>query len=687
MNQVEILAPAGNKDAFLAALGAGADAIYVGLGSFNARRGAQNFTLKSLKQCTKRAHLMGAKVYVTVNILVLPHEMEEALELVADVWNAGVDAVIVQDLGLLREIVARLPEVRIHASTQINVHDGQSVRALADLGVKRITLARELSIDEIATLVAIGRESDVEIEVFAHGALCVSHSGQCLFSSLVGRRSANRGMCAQPCRLEYELIDRKGEVLSAELTHLLSPRDLCAIEHLEKLVEIGVASLKIEGRMKSPGYVATVVSNYRQAFDEITGAVDRRVEASRTYVSHQPESDEIQSAKPWRPLNFAPTLPAPDTSCNPDENSQTVATNPPDDGGEESRPALAVPELAASYNRGFTEAYLIGERGNEMMSYRVGAGKERSHEIAEFAQQAIDRALALDISEIVVSKRVEFTPSPLRKRKVKFGQQHIDVVCVVATVGAARAALNADANEAHISAHELLEVEAMPGVAPVLPRVCHDHELEELIGVAYRFGGAVCSTLGQLRLCQERGIPAQAHWALNATNPQACEVLAELGATRIWLSAELSQNQISAITRRTSVPLGIAVAGLTEIMITEHCVLMAQGECRQKCLTCNRRTNHTALRDRKGYCFPVRTDPSGRSHIYNSVPLDLTEALPEILSSGVSAVRLDLETARTEFVPQEVARIRHALIDVYAGREVPVGRESTTRGHFYRGVV
>jgi len=633
MKLPEILAPAGNKEAFFAALGAGADAIYVGLGSFNARRGAQNFTLKSLKQCTKRAHLMGAKVYVTVNIVILPHEMEEALALVVDVWNAGVDAVIVQDIGLLRELASRLPEIRVHASTQINAHDSQTIRALADMGVKRVTLARELSIDEITTLVAVGNEIDVEIEVFAHGALCVSYSGQCLFSSLVGRRSANRGLCAQPCRLDYELIDRKGEVLSDVGAHLLSPRDLCSIEQIDRLIKAGVASLKIEGRMKSPGYVATVVANYKQALQEAS------------------DCDEEQDA------SFTTFF----------------------DSG--------IPSLEAAYNRGLTEAYLVGERGNAMMNYQDGAGKERNHQISEFAHEAIEKVRSLDILDIVVNKRTEFEPDSLRKRKVKFGQQHIDVIAVVATVGAARAALNADANEAHIDAHELLDVEPIRGVVPVLSRVCHDRELEELIGVAYRFGGAVCSTLGQFRVCQERGIPAQAHWSLNVTNPYACEALAGLGATRIWLSPELSESQIFAITRRTSVPLGIGVAGLAEIMITEHCVLMAQGECSQRCATCNRRAQHRALRDRKEYCFPIRTDPSGRTRVYNSVPLDLTEALPEILASGVNAIRLDLETARTEFVPQEVARIRHALIDVYAGREVPNGRDNTTRGHFYRGVV
>jgi collagenase-like PrtC family protease len=621
MSDIEILAPAGSKDAFLAALGAGADAVYAGLGTLNARRGASNFTLKSLKQCTKRAHLLGSKVYATVNVAILPAEMEEALALVADAWNAGVDAIIAADIGLIAQIVARMPEVRIHASTQINAHDAATVRALADLGVSRVTLARELSLAEISTLVAVGHEAGIEVEVFAHGALCVSYSGQCLFSSLVGRRSANRGSCAQPCRLPYELIDRKGEALAEGCAHILSPRDLCTIELLDELVATGVDSLKIEGRMKSPGYVATVVADYRAALDR------------------------------------APALSAP-----------------------------SIPPLDAVYNRGYTAAYLGGERGNEMMSYRKGAGKERSAQLAEFAEACIARAASLDIADIEVHKRIEFEPEPLRKRKVRFGQQSIEVVAVVATVGAARAALNADANEAHLDARELVDEEAIAGMIPILPRVCHDDEFEELLGVAYRFGGAVCSTLGQLRVCAERGIPAQTHWSLNVTNAQTCDELARMGAERVWLSPELSESQINAIARRTAIPLGMGIAGMTEMMVTEHCVLMAQGSCAQDCEDCPRRRGPTALRDRKGYSFPVRTDRSGRSHLYNAVPLDLTGALPEILASGASAVRVDLETALTDFVPVEVARIRHALIDVYAGRDIPSPRENTTRGHFFRGV-
>lgn len=263
----------------------------------------------------------------------------------------------------------------------------------------------------------------------------------------------------------------------------------------------------------------------------------------------------------------------------------------------------------------------------------------------------------------------------------------IDIVASVSTLPAAHAALNGTASEAHLAAHELLEAEPERDIVPVLPRICRDSEIEQYLGVAYRFGSAVASTLGQVTTCVQRDIPVQTHWSLNVTNAATVEMLGSMGATRIWLSPELSGRQITDIAHGTKFPVGTAVAGLQEVMVTEHCILMAQGECNQKCEDCLRRKDHFALRDKKGYCFPVKTDATGRSHVFNSVPLDLTEALEEIAFSGVRAVRLDLETALHSFIGKEIARCRNDLIDVYAGREGAKARENTTRGHFYRGVV
>ena len=265
---IELLAPAGNAAALRAAVRGGADAVYLGLDSFNARRGADNFTLETLADACAYAHLRGVRVYVTFNTAVLPSEVARALETVRQAYRAGADAFIVQDIGIASEISRALPEARLHISTQMNTHNAAGIEAAAKLGAQRVTLARELSVLEIAHLAEVADGYGMEVESFAHGALCVCYSGQCFMSSLIGGRSANRGLCAQACRLPYTLHNvalRKN--LPAPGEHLLSPQDLCAIDLLPELVEAGVTSFKIEGRMKSPEYVFAVTQTYRAVLD------------------------------------------------------------------------------------------------------------------------------------------------------------------------------------------------------------------------------------------------------------------------------------------------------------------------------------------------------------------------------------------------------------------------------------
>ncbi|MBR0403841.1 MAG: U32 family peptidase [Eggerthellaceae bacterium] len=288
-----------------AAVCAGADAVYLGLDEFNARRNAGNFTLESFAQACEYAHLRGVRLYVTLNVEILPSELDRALELARQAYEAGADAFIVQDIGLASELHRMYPQIPWHASTQMNIHSAAGVEAAAQLGASRVTLARELAVEEIAELCEVAAGFGMDIEVFAHGALCVCYSGQCLMSSMIGGRSANRGLCAQACRLPYELKnERSDNALPAEGEHLLSPRDLCTIDMLDELSRAGVGSLKIEGRMKSADYVHEVVSVYREVLD-----------------------------------------------------ADGVANE-----GHRAR-------LAEAFSRGFTTGYLEGMRGNEIMSY------------------------------------------------------------------------------------------------------------------------------------------------------------------------------------------------------------------------------------------------------------------------------------------------------------------------------
>lgn len=263
--QLELLAPVGSMDALVAAVMNGADAVYLGGKSFNARKYASNFDNNQLVEAISYAHLRGVSVFVTLNILLDDSEILQALEYVKLLYEIGVDGIIVQDLGLAALIREIFPLLDIHASTQMTINNLEGAKHLEKLGFTRAVLAREVPFQEIKR---IKQGSNIELEVFIHGALCISYSGQCLMSSLIGGRSGNRGTCAQPCRMEYSIADKDGKLLNdSSKAHYLSTRDLNTLDQVEELIKLGVKSFKIEGRMKRPEYVATVVSTYRKAMD------------------------------------------------------------------------------------------------------------------------------------------------------------------------------------------------------------------------------------------------------------------------------------------------------------------------------------------------------------------------------------------------------------------------------------
>ena len=258
----EILAPAGNIESLQAAFAAGCDAVYFGLPNFGARAYANNFTLEQTREMIQQAHVLGIKIYITMNTMMYEDEIEEAYQCAKKLYEYGVDALIIQDLGFIHLLHHRLPDLELHASTQISVNHPKQIEQLKKIGVSRVVLARECTLEEIKACVDTG----VEIEVFIHGALCISYSGQCQFSSVRYNRSGNRGMCAQPCRMTYEL-EKNGKTIDYHDEFLLSPRDLSLLDHADELEKLGVASLKIEGRMKSPEYVYTAVSKTKKVLE------------------------------------------------------------------------------------------------------------------------------------------------------------------------------------------------------------------------------------------------------------------------------------------------------------------------------------------------------------------------------------------------------------------------------------
>ena len=334
--QIELLAPAGSYDAFLAAVENGANAIYLGGKQLNARQSAGNFDEQELEKAIDYAHLRGVFVYLTMNTLVLDAELEQAIEFAKLAYSLGIDAIIVQDLGFAAAIREQLPEVHLHASTQMTTYSLEGVKELEQLGFSRVVLARELSLNEIEY---ICKNTRLEIEAFVHGALCISYSGQCLMSSIIGGRSGNRGKCAQPCRLPYTML-REGNAVGEG--YLLSPKDISYIEDLDRLVKAGVHSFKIEGRMKSPEYVAMVVSKYRKYLDEVVKYIDLEEKAQTS------------------------------AQTNAQANTQTISqasTDTRSAGAHVSEQDMH--ELMQSFNRGgFSKGYLNKKIGPDMMTYK-----------------------------------------------------------------------------------------------------------------------------------------------------------------------------------------------------------------------------------------------------------------------------------------------------------------------------
>ena len=801
----ELLAPAGTMECLHAAVCAGADAVYLGLDEFNARRNAGNFTLESFAQACEYAHLRGVRLYVTLNVEILPSELDRALELARKAYEAGADAFIVQDIGLASELHRAYPQIPWHASTQMNIHSAAGVEMAARLGASRVTLARELAFEEIAELCEVAAAFGMDVEVFAHGALCVCYSGQCLMSSMIGGRSANRGLCAQACRLPYELKnERKDAALPAEGEHLLSPRDLCTIDVLEELSRAGVGSLKIEGRMKSADYVHEVVSVYREVLDANGVANEghraRLAEAfSRGFTTAYLEGnrgDEIMSY--GRPNNrgvfvgrvaragegFA------DVACEVELNAGDVlefwtnrghfaATMPTLIRESEGAVRIPVDQRVSKGDRVFRvrnskmafvdDGFAPRVPVSGWVSLRLGEPAHvrftalgaqgalcegeawgqpvqaaRTREVSEqdvrdhvdrlgntpfvlenlvvdtqpgvglgFSELHHLRAEALDILKASilegyagrsVKKAHQTKKGPVKKRR-----NACDVVAWVTNPTCARAARKAGADALYVPILNFRRGQAqLAGVRQddpeqagypkqcvmALPTVDHDplpavreHALPFDLWDYVREGRTVfADSMASCVRALSCGATVEVGPHVPATNAATLAELADMGVSRVWLSPELTLGQIDDLARTSPVPLGLAIIGSQELMITEHCLLMSQGPCNQQCETCPRRSVAHRLVDRKGFEFPVVTDLLGRSHLYNGVQLDIVQNLPDLIDIGIDAVMVDATLMDKKGTSDAVTRANRAR-DLALNEHRALGkRPGTTTGHLFRGV-
>lgn len=615
----ELLAPAGDMECLIAAVRAGADAVYVGGKLYSARAYAKNFDIDELTRAVSYCHLHGVRLYVTLNTLLYDGEVAEAVDFARELYRIGVDALIVADLGIIRALREVLPELELHGSTQMSVHNSLGANIAASLGISRIVLARELSGENIRRTT---EASQIECEVFLHGALCVSHSGQCLFSSMVGGRSGNRGECAQPCRLPY-CGDK----------YPLSLRDMSLAHHIGELIDSGVSSLKIEGRMKSADYVYVVTSIYRRLLDEHRSSNKREDEALSRIFSRggftdgyfrdekdsgmtgiRSEADK-QATRADEGGTYAPDRVPVSAKVELRLGQPAKMTIMPKDGCEKyALDAVTVygdtPDVArnAPLSR---EAVLLrlSKMGNTFLSLDPGDIDLHLGEGINLSPASINAlrrsaALAYEVRERDVPGR---KVTPVSSFAPKDGYKRTAMVYNVEALASSRLTLGYF-DRVFIPLQSLSEC-SVDGVGVALPPVIMEDEVGEvrdMLATARERGvtDALIGNIGHIPLAREYGFNIVADFRLNVCNSYTRMALYDVGIDVPMLSPELNIREAEEIGGRE------IIYGRIPLMLTERCFIKENFGCK--------RCGRSALTDRRGYSFPILREWRHRNLIFNS---------------------------------------------------------------------
>ena len=693
---MELLAPAGSMEALRAAVCNGADAVYLGADTFNARMNARNFSAADLQEAVVYCHVRGVKVHLTLNTLVLDREMPRAAELIRLAASCGVDAFIVQDLGVVSLCRQLAPDVPIHASTQMSIHSLEGVLEAAALGCSRVVLARELPAEEIAH---ICKKSPVEIEVFVHGALCMCYSGQCYLSSVIGRRSGNRGQCAQPCRLPY------GYGRFESTRYPLSLKDNCLAGELDELRRMGVASIKIEGRMKRPEYVAIVTRAYRtvlnggklmpsdlqeletsfsrQGFTDgyfrgQTGSdmFGRRQEGEDTADLFASARATYEQGEPQRiGVRFYAMI-------RRGEPAQLAVEDP---DGNLCRTRGPVPEQAVyrSLTPQDLEQQLKKTGGTPYLCTAVRSSLDPDLMLPASAINAMRR----DVIAELTAKRGRAAPARLNAYDEPPRYDGIagepQLTIAVRTAGQITSRmLSMKPTVLYVPLSELAEHPDLPQrvsvetqLAAILPRVIWSGELAPVarqLRTVYEMGvrQVLAGNLGQLHIARAAGFAVRGDFGLNIVNSRAMRYLREQGLDSQLLSFELTLPQIRDISK--AVPAELLIYGRLPLMLMENCVM------KNRTGICACQTGTVRLVDRVGEEFPIVKDPGTcRNVLLNGKKLYLLDKKDALRGMGLWALRLQFTTEN----PGEIDKV---LMD-YQGRAV-FDAGSYTRGLYSRGV-
>ena len=626
----ELLAPAGDFECLVAAVKGGADAIYVGGKLFSARAYAKNFDIDEIKRAVSYCHLHGVKLYVTMNILIYDSELESALAFAKELYCAGVDALIIADLGLVAKIRDEIPDFELHASTQMSVNNSVGADLAYSLGCTRVVLARELSGKNMKD---VTEKCRAETEVFLHGALCVCHSGQCLFSSMIGGRSGNRGECAQPCRLPYN----NGK-------YILSLSDLSLADHVKELIDSGVASLKIEGRMKSPDYVYTVTSIYRRLLDENRNSNKEENKKLERAFSRGGFTDGYFTGDTFRKMTGVRT--EADKRISESEAKGDFTTYDRTRVKAKVRMRLDEPtEMTLSGVDFHREVSVVGDAPTLAKNAPLteAAVKERLSKMGNTFLSLVPEDIELELDE-----GINLSPAVINKLRRDAAQKFEDCTRVLNENGAKNdthptypyktelkrsaiffgvdALLRLDAmarayfNVIFVPLNEYQRcAESANGV--YLPPVIMEHELERVKAMlkdakASGAGYALVGNPAHLAIANEAGLEIVGDFRLNVTNASARKTWRELGVADTLVSPELTARQARDVGGRA------IVYGRIPLMITERCFMKENFGCEQ----CGK----ASLVDRKGVKFPMMREFEHRNLIFNSAYTYMGDKLSEI---------------------------------------------------------
>ena len=674
MNKTEILAPVGNAEALRAAVLSGADAVYFGLGNFNARRNAQNFSQEEAKNAIECCHSRGVKVHITLNTLIKDTELDDAIETVKTICNIGADAIIVQDIGLAKVIKAICPDIQMHASTQMSVGTLEGLYELKKLGFSRAVLPRELSLDEIGFLC---KHSPIDLEMFIHGALCMCVSGQCLMSAVLGSRSGNRGLCAQPCRLPFKAEKGTG--------HDLSLKDLSLIEHIPELAKMGICSFKIEGRMKRPEYVSAVVSACKKS---VSGNYNSLMEKDlRDLFSRSGFTDGYYNNRLGRDM----------FGYREKENVQSATKE------LFSKYASLYEKEQSRYNVAFTFEGKIGEKAKltaECDGHSVSVHSEMLCEapinrpIAEervkdalskcggtqFAATSVDIIGEIDYS-LPISALNSMRRNALELLEKEFSggtekmlfsppiptdipsQNYREVYCRFDNAGQVPdnteadlifVPLGTDDNIIKGNGYGVELPHGMFGNGEKVERILKESSAEYCL----------CHTLDAVAVAKKCNKTIVASPSLNIFNSFSMDTAKSLGIDKVIISNECTLENFKRIS--SPLPKGITVYGKIPLMLTRNCPVKNGKTCAE----CKRQSNIT---DRMGIKFPVRCY-MGYSEILNSRPIYMADRMDEIP---------DCDILFFNFTTESKTQVADVL-SAYYNEEKSTGE--FTRGLLYRGV-